>query len=234
MAGLYLQSIEYEPIGERSLFERWEEGVEADLAPPLAVRDPHYRARIVATFAPYLGSGRRLVSVGAGNGFVEVELAAAGWDVLASDPAPSARALCGAKGLRTAELDLTDSKELGVFDAIYCDGVMGHLWEPAGGCSSAWRALARLGSAGAICVVVNELSEDDVPKFRVRSAPRAAFYRPPAGRVADDARATRRWDLNDQWRYEYVRSGCVRQREILVMRLLMNKGVETEDRSKLA
>jgi SAM-dependent methyltransferase len=230
----YLKSVEYEPAGEPSLFARWADGSRTDLAPPLAVGDPAYRAGIVETFACYLRCGRRLVSVGAGNGFVEAELAAFGWDVVATDCAASARALCRARGLKTAALDVMAHTDVGIFDAIYCDGVMGHLWEPVTRSGSAWRALARLGRAGSICVVSNDISEDRVAQFGVRSDPSAAFYRPPAGTFAKDALATKRWTLVADSTYEYARSGGVRRREILVARLLVDEGIDTEDRSQLA
>lgn len=224
-----LPSVEYEPIGEPSLFDLWERGMRAPLAPPVAVVDPEYRRLIVSVVDNAGAPGRRLVSVGAGNGFVEAELRDNGWDVLATDPASSARRCCRAKGLTTSSFTLLEDGSPGVFDVVYCDGVMGHVWTPSTGLRDAWRALASLGRSGSVAVVANDLSDHDVgPQFRVRSLQEARFYRPPAGTCADDARGTG-WDVRSEAVYEYLRGGTPRRREIVVALLLVDERVEPED-----
>jgi hypothetical protein len=225
-----LPSVAYEPPGEPSLFERWEAGADTDLPPPLAVCDPEYRSEVVRIIGCYGNKGRRLVSIGAGNGHVEEALAGEGWDVLATDLAASALRICRAKGLMTAPFDLMEDAPIGHFDVIYCDGVMGHLWHPASASVPAWTALAALGHPDSICVVSNDLSDDDeAPRFTVRTSPGAAFYRPPASWFGRDARSTTLWSVESEQTYEYVRAGAARRREIVVARLLVNEGIEPKD-----
>jgi hypothetical protein len=227
-----LRSIVYEPPGEPSMFDLWEAGAVAALAPPLAVRCAAYRRRIVGLLEPYRRPGSRLVSVGAGNGFAEAALAEAGWDVVATDPAESALRHCRAKGLATLRFALLVDPAPGVFEAVYCDGVMGHLWSPAGGCEPVWRGLAALGSGGTIAVVSNDLADGARgAQFAVRSDPAARFYRPPPGVFAGEAARSGLWKVVSQSSYDYVRGGTPRRREIVVARLLVNERIETEDRA---
>jgi 2-polyprenyl-3-methyl-5-hydroxy-6-metoxy-1,4-benzoquinol methylase len=227
-----LPSVDYEPTGELSLFERWESGEETALQPPLAVRDRRYRELVVHMLEGYRADGRaRLVSLGAGNGFIEAELQNAGWDVLATDATDSALAMCKKRGLQTKRFCLLKDEDLAMsFDLIYCDGVMGHLWQPKSNCQFVWTAIARLGRQGSMAVVSNDLADIDAsPNFRVRGSPSAQFYRPTAGSLLLDARLTRLWEPHSTQIYEYFRRGSARRRELLATRLLVDKGVEAED-----
>ena len=216
----HLPSILYEPAGELSLFDRWESGSAETVQPPLAVHDPLYRSLVVELLSPYRTPGAVLIGVGSGNGYGERALAAAGWDVLATDRADSALRLCRAKGLATARFELlSPDAPPGTFDAIYCDGVMGHLWEPARGSRPAWEALAAVARSGAICLVSNDLADDDEHAcFVVRASADAAFYRPPTGRYAAEACATGRWSVEFECLYRYDRAGVIRRREIVAVR----------------
>jgi glycine hydroxymethyltransferase len=226
-----LQAISYEPSDEPSLFDQWEVGEDAALQPPLSVTDAAYRQTIVETLAPYRRFGRRLVSIGAGNGLTELALSQAGWDVLATDSAESAVRLCLAKGLNAQQIGLFSADALGTFDAIYCDGVLGLLWHPDDGVSAAFRALARLGTKTSVCLVSNDLADtDERPQFTVRALPGVYFYRPPERWFAQDAQATGLWTVEAKHMYRYKRMGSARRREILVLRLLMNERVEADDR----
>lgn len=225
-----LPSFAYEPPGQPSLFERWEAGAATDLPAPLAVRDGAYRSEVVRIIGRYRSAGSRLVSIGAGNGCLEAALAQEGWEVLATDPAVNALRICRAKGLATARFALLADPPIGPFDVIYCDGVMGHLWDSRFVSIPAWSALAALGHRHSICVVSNDLSDDDqTARFAVRTAPGAAFYRPPAGWYASDASSTGLWAVESEQLYSYVRAGAARRREILVTRLLADEWVEPED-----
>ena len=191
------------------------------MQPPLAVHDPAYRSLLVELLARYRTPGARLIGVGSGNGYGERALADAGWGVLATDPTESAVRLCGAKGLAAMRFELLSrDASPGAFDAVYCDGVLGHLWDPDDGSAPAWEALAGLGRPGAVCLVSNDLADDDdKPRFVVRAAAYAAFYRPPAGRYAADALATGCWSIELERIYRYDRAGVMRRREIVVARL---------------
>lgn len=216
-----LPSVAYDPANGPSLFDTWEAGGRTSLAPPLSVVDAGYRAHVADILRGYLGAGARLVSVGAGNGCVEVELANAGWDVVATDVSASALRICRRKGLPTTRFDLDVVEPIGQFEMIYCDGVMGHMWTPGSRCTSCWSALATLGRPGARCLVSNDLADDDEDaQLNVRSSPGAAYYRPPAGWFARDAMATARWTVESEHLYVYERDGTVRRREQILARLI--------------
>jgi len=227
-----LPSVEYEPPNEASLFDRWEAGDYTSLLPPISVRDADYRALIVRLLGRYITLGTHLVSIGAGNGFVECDLAKAGWDVLATDRAESALRVCRSKGLRALQFQLMQDGAFGTFDAIYCDGVMGHLWRADVGTRSAWSALADLSRPSGVVLAANELADDDEgPMFAVRTCAAARFFRPPVGWFGLDAMATGRWRVESQLLHAYMRGGTLRRREIVIARLLVDKGKELQDSS---
>jgi len=222
--------VDYEPAGQPSLFDRWEQGADAPLQAPLAVADSAYRAWLLEMFASHCEPGSRVISVGAGNGCMESALRDAGWDVLATDPATSALGYCRAKGLATARYRLGEGIDIGPFDAIYCDGVLGHTWEPASKTRHAWQELGRLGHAGSVCLVSNDLADDDESaRFVVNGTPGASFYRPPAGDFGHEAIETGKWSIQAEAIYRYSRRGSPRRRELLVTRLLVDKRVKPED-----
>lgn len=225
-----IPAIAYEPHGEPSLFDLWEVGADAALPAPLGVRDAAYRAKVVGILAAFRNDSRRLVSVGAGNGHVEAMLARDGWEVLATDPASCALAICRDKGLSTARFELLVDSPPDRFDVIYCDGVMGHLWDPRSASIPAWRALAGLGRCGSVCLVSNDLSDDDrSSRFAVRGSATAAFYRPPARWYGCEATATGLWRIEAEYHYRYRRRGVLRRRELVIARLLADERIEPED-----
>lgn len=233
MSGPLLPSIEYEPRGRPSLFDRWETEGKANIQAPLAVRDPEYRAVLLRILEDLPVPKRRLIGIGSGNGHMEAELAAAGWDVLATDPCASALRHCASKGLATTRLTLGEDLGGVRFDVSYSDGVMGHLWEPGRGTARTWKALARLGDRGSFHVTSNDLSEDDRhARFAVNASPRAAFYRPPAGTFEREATNDGIWTEVSTHIYAYLRRGVEpRRREILVLKLLLDERVEAKDLS---
>lgn len=235
MSGRGLPSIEYEPPGQPSLFDRWEVERSANVQAPLAVRDPDYRTRLLGVFEGIPTPGRRLIGIGSGNGLMEAELAAAGWDVLATDPCASALRHCADKGLATARFalgeDLRDDLGGERFDVSYSDGVIGHLWVSGRGTSGAWQALTRLGKPGSFHVTSNDLSDDDQhTRFSITASSRAAFFRPPPGTFEREATADGSWGVVSTFIYRYLRRGVeLRRREILVLKLLLDERVEAEN-----
>lgn len=226
-----LRSVDYEPAGEPSLFARWERDEAAAITAPLAVRDPDYRQLVVDLLEPHRRAGARLLSVGAGNGFAEAALQQHGWDVLATDRAQAAVELCSAKGLRARRFDLLTDPPAGRFEALYCDGVLGHLWRHDTATSAAWAALAKMATPHALCLVSNDLADDDTaPTWRVRSAEDASFYRPPSDWFARDAAQTGRWAVVLQHVHSYLRAGEPRRRELVVARLLVDDRVVAQGR----
>ncbi|HEX8736847.1 MAG TPA: hypothetical protein VF721_16055, partial [Pyrinomonadaceae bacterium] len=83
-----LPSVDYDGVdeyGSQSLFAIWESGQTSQMPAPLSVRLPRYRRLIVELIKRYGAKPpASVLSIGAGNGFTEAELAAAGFDVLAT------------------------------------------------------------------------------------------------------------------------------------------------------
>ena len=228
-----IRSIDYEPDGQPSLYRLWECDSVAAVTAPIAVRSSEYREAVAAMLAQHFRRGATLLSVGAGNGFAEVALMDRGWHVTATDRTADSLVQCQAKGLHTARLDLLSDPPFGQFDALYCDGVLGHLWEAKRGTASAWLALAGHARPGAVCLTSNDLADDDSDAcFRVRSDPEAGFYRPPAGWFAQEAARTGLWRQEVDQMYFYQRGGEWRRRELVLMRLLVNDRVVAEHRQQ--
>lgn len=222
-----ITSIAYDPPLRPSLYELWESGTHAPIAPPLSVTDPEYRSAAVAALAPYRTLFTRMLSVGAGNGFTEQALQRDGWDVLATDCVAAAGDFCRGKGLPFRQLCLgTDEPaDLGRFGVVYCDGVIGHLWHEQSGTARAWRALRRLATSDGILLTSNDLSEGNQAEFKVRGHPDAGFYRPPAGELAASA-ALEGWQVESTAHYQYDRGGP-RLRELLLLRASAHRDRET-------
>lgn len=214
-----LPSIDYEPADGPSLFDRWERDDDSgELPRTLAVRDERYRTFIAAALAASTPPGWRLISVGAGNGFVESDLARIGWDVVATDISSSALAHCAAKGLKVARLDLLAGPPPGRFDVVYADGLLGHLWEAHSGCRRAWRSFEALAAPNAVLCVSNDLADtDEAAQTAVYGSNRARFFRPPDGWFTLDAERNSNWVAQATSQYRYVRRGRSRRREVLVL-----------------
>lgn len=225
-----LPSVDYDRVGEESLFGMWESGEATDMLAPLSVRRPRYRrliAGILRRYAPTQTA--RVLSIGAGNGFTEAELAAAGFNVLATDRSDIALRFCKRKGLVTAKYEFPEepSVHLHGFDVVYCDGVLGHLWRPATGCQEFWVKATKFCKRDALMLLSNDLSETDTaPTLGVRTDPGAKFFRPPAGWFARDAQASGLWQPEATRTLRYRRQGLLRRREILILRRsLVDEGV---------
>jgi SAM-dependent methyltransferase len=216
-----------------SVYERWERDPDCDPPAPLAVRDATYRGLIRRVLEPHRRDGSSLLSVGAGTGRMEADLADRGWRVLASDTSDAALQICGEKGLATARFCLTRDELSDRFGVIYCDGVLGHVWDPRRKCEDAWRALAALGCPDACYLLSNDLADDDSgPCLSVRGAPDARFYRPPGGWFAAEAVSTGRFKPLTSTVYTYRRRSTPRRREIITMSLV-DERVEPQDRVQI-
>jgi SAM-dependent methyltransferase len=111
-----------------SLLEIWEHGeADADSITP-ATYCPAYRAWIGAYLDDLLeGTTGRLVSLGCGNGFVERDLIARGYDVLGVDVAPEAVELARKKGVPAVVADVRCWDPATTPNVVYADGLFGHL-----------------------------------------------------------------------------------------------------------
>jgi|BarGraNGADG00212_1021973.scaffolds.fasta_scaffold04550_3 hypothetical protein len=224
-----LPTIPYEPSVGPSLYDLWESDAAPTFGAPLSVRDASYRELVVSIIQSHAGRRRTLLGIGSGNGLVEAELQRQGWDVLATDCLDSALRSCEDKGLKARRFRLTEDEAFRKFDVLYCDGVFGHLWQPSISCVDAWLALAELGCVDTFAIVSNDLADDDTTAiFTVHGSAEARFYRPTAGSVIADAEATGKWEFECSRIYGYVRRGISRRREIVVMKLLVNDGIEAK------
>jgi SAM-dependent methyltransferase len=239
-----LTSINYdgdESTGLESLFDAWERGATTRMQAPLSVRSPRYRSIIVGLIKRLQGrDAGTVLSIGAGNGFTELALSEAGFDVLATDKSAAAVAYCREKGLNALKYDFPDGSppSPNKFAVLYCDGVLGHLWSAQCGYRRTWSRFAELTKENGFLLLSNDLSDDDgSPTLRVSGEPDAQFFRPPLGWLAKDAVASGLWRPQSSRLVRYRRgqdtgAGCgkgrhLRRRELLVLqRSLMNERAE--------
>jgi SAM-dependent methyltransferase len=214
----------------QSLFTVWERGESAQIPAPLSVRRPRYRKIIVRLITKCHPLGARVLSIGAGNGFTEAEMRKEGFDVLATDVSDIALEYCRRKGLKTLKYEFPSESfpAPASFDVIYCDGLLGHLWQSAKGYELCWIRFAKLSYLNSLLIISNDLADvDGMPTLNVTGAPKANFFRPPAGWFLRDAEASGLWRIEKMRLLRYMRRGQLRRREILVLRcLLMNERKE--------
>lgn len=225
------------PSGE-SLFALWERGEGSQIPAPLSVRRWRYRQVIVKLIKRHQHkSCARVLSVGAGNGFTEADLRGEGFRVLATDRSEVALEYCRRKGLETLNYEFP-SQSLPTpekFDVIYCDGLLGHLWQSDQGYARCWTRFAEFARVGALLILSNDLADtDDMPVLNVIGAPEAGFFRPPAGWFPKDAEASQLWTVEEVRLLLYLRRGQPRRREIVSLRYsLVDEGKEENDTSKI-
>lgn len=206
---------------QESLFEQWEKGCDANFPRPLSVRSKSYRQLLSQIIKKFLNSeSNTILSIGSGNGFMERDLALDGFSVLASDKSDQALFFCKEKKLETLRLDiLTDNViDIGEFDLVLCDGVLGHCWKPASGLLATWEKLALLTKPGKFLVISNDLADDDRINTEVFGHPGKFFFRPPVGWFSNDAAKTGKWHLGETQIILYERrfNEAMRMREVLV------------------
>lgn len=204
-----------------SLFAVWETGKPAQMPAPLSVRRPRYRRLIVKLITKHVSrSQSRVLSIGAGNGFTEAEIQMQGYDVLATDVSEIALEYCRRKDLKTLRYEFPTqlfSLPSG-FDVIYCDGLLGHLWQLDQTYAGCWSRLAKLANTDALLVLSNDLADtDDAPVLKVMGLPEVSFFRPPAGWFAKAAEASGFWRVKETRLLRYLRRGLPRRREILAL-----------------
>lgn len=229
----FLPYIDYDAseVSGESLFALWERGESGQMPAPLSVRQPRYRRLIIELMKRHHPSLHATVlSIGAGNGFTEADLVSAGFDVVATDSSEVALEFCRQKGVKTVRYEFPNHPPtaLNQFDVIYCDGLLGHLWQPERGYIHCWTRFAEFAKFRSLLILSNDLADtDNGPTLRVTGAPKASFFRPPAGWLAQDAKASHLWTLEEARVLRYSRRGLPRRREILLLRyLLMDKGKE--------
>jgi hypothetical protein len=206
----------------QSLFARWERGERTTPPAPLATRSRHYRRLIVKIIQNLLPiSNGTLISLGAGNGFAETALTAAGFKVLATDISDTALLFCQAKGLAVRQIDVSCDfpMDIGTFDALYADGLLGHIYDDNGQVATLWTRMSSLLNRSGVAVFSNDLSDhDDCPNWTVRGHPSWSFYRPPKDTFSTDAVNSGHWACIGSCILRYRRpERGLRRRELLAL-----------------
>lgn len=148
----------------RNIYEIWETGGAFNDSVTPSTWCEEYRHWVVNQLEEQLGydTSKNIISIGCGNAFVEQDLVQKGYSVLAMDINESAVQLAQDKGVPALVADIYDWKPEGTnVDLIYCDGVLGHLYEEEAQCR---HALARLRSwlrpGEGILLISNDASKD--------------------------------------------------------------------------
>jgi len=201
--------------------ERWRRGQVTRPPAPLAARSRRYRQILHKLIARYVGAKPiRIISVGAGAGVFESELAGIGHGVTALDNHPEALEVCRKAGLDTIYYDISRPPSgLGEHDCVYVDGVLGH-FHPEQTLPNVFIHLAQLCSPGGYLVISNDLADhDQVFNFTTAQFPDSRFYRPPAHQFGAWAEASRYWRICRARPLLYHRpTRGMRRREVVVMR----------------
>lgn len=121
--------------GEPNLFQIWDGGgARGDSVTP-STYSAEYRLWMHDKLIHHMKRNgvAGLLSLGCGNAAVEGEVVRAGYRVLGVDAMPEAVELARSKGVEAIRADLTSWTPEEPWAVIYMDGVLGHLYRPAGG-----------------------------------------------------------------------------------------------------
>lgn len=226
MSGL-LHSIDYErpeAPDDRCLFDYWEFGrAHRGMSTP-SVASRVYRSLIVSFICHHVPCRTaRLISLGCGNGFTETALQKEGIRVTATDVSPVAVSYARVKGLQARVLDVRNVEaSADMFDIVYCDGLMGHLWSRESKFGWFFRAVRNLLRTGGLLVVSNDLADDDDQVcLAVTGRSESGFFRGPRWYITRQLIDCGRWSVIDDRVVEYDRPGRgIRRRQILAATVL--------------
>ncbi len=162
---------------ERSLFDEWERGVPRGDSTTPSICSPTYRWWILEHLRNAVNRDRKnlLLSLGAGNAFVERVLCREGYPVLAVDALPEAVDLARGAGVPSICRNLYNwDAPSEYWDVIYADGLLGHLHDGHDGAHVALRLLhGWLKSSGTV-VISNDSPKSDEPVQQSSNVP--GFY----------------------------------------------------------
>jgi hypothetical protein len=130
---------------DESLFESWERGEARGDSTTPSVCSPAYRTWMLGELRTALSQadGGSLLSLGAGNAFIERILVDEGYDVLAVDFLQSAVDVALRATVPAIREDIRTWDPGSAWDVVYADGLLGHLYGGQGGCTE---VLARMRS----------------------------------------------------------------------------------------
>ncbi len=130
---------------EEDLFQVWERGEARGDSTTPSVCSPAYRTWMLDRLRTALAKadGGSLLSLGAGNAFIERILVEEGYDVLAVDFLQSAVDVALRATVPAIREDIRTWDPGSRWDVVYADGLLGHLYGGEGGCTE---VLARMRS----------------------------------------------------------------------------------------
>ncbi|HTA05469.1 MAG TPA: methyltransferase domain-containing protein [Solirubrobacteraceae bacterium] len=171
---------------EMSIYEEWEHGIARGDSTTPSISSPTYRWWILEHLRNALDRDRKnlLLSLGAGNAFVERVLGREGYPVLAVDALDEAVELARQAGVPAICQNLyTWDARPRYWDVVYADGLLGHLHD---GNDGAHRALCRfydwLKPTGGTVVISNDAPKTDEPVQQSANVP--GFYWLSTGWIA--------------------------------------------------
>lgn len=227
-----LPSINYnKPITgqSKSLFEFWESGeFPLNISTP-SVAIEAYRARLLRLFHKFSNCKKDfIISIGCGNGFIELELQNAGFAVVATDTNDKAVEIIQGKGLHGFRFDIVkdDTNKLVKADLIYADGLMGHIWHERFGYTQFFRKLYSMLKPGGRVIVSNDLCDENAEQgsLSVNADRRAQFYKSVPGYVATQIKETGLFVIVCEEIFVYERPGRGhRRREIVLCEIKNSK-----------
>lgn len=130
----------------RTIYEIWEEGsaFNDSVTPSTYCND--YRNHMVLKISSLCAGRGRVFSIGCGNAFVEADLLSRGLHVQAIDCNAQAVELAASKGVEAFIADYFTLPEghLATFDAVYADGLLGHVYRPEQGLDAFFETMRAL------------------------------------------------------------------------------------------
>ena len=148
----------------RNIYQIWEAGGAFNDSVTPSTWCEEYRQWIVAQLEQQLrfDISKRVLSVGCGNAFVEQVLCQKGYKVMGMDINETAVQLARHKGVPAVMGDIYDwEPDAKNIDLIYCDGVLGHLYQEETRCQVALdRLRSWLKPREGILLISNDASKD--------------------------------------------------------------------------
>ncbi|WP_243653218.1 class I SAM-dependent methyltransferase [Pseudonocardia endophytica] len=156
----------------RNLFEIWESGdARGDSITP-ATCDEGYRRWMRRRLGELLaGPEEGLLSVGAGNAAIEVDVLAAGHRVMAVDVIAEAVDLARSKGLEAEVGDVREWRPAEQWSVVYADGLLGHVYDPAQGLAPVLGHVRSWLRPGGALVLSNDRPPTDDPSVPAGGVP---------------------------------------------------------------
>ncbi|GAA4215977.1 hypothetical protein [Microbispora amethystogenes] len=148
---------------EATIYDIWESGGAYNDSITPSTYVPEYRSHMVLKILSLTSDGSGVFSLGCGNGFVEADLVHCERKVRAMDYNEEAVRLTRQKGVDafTADYFALTAGDVGDAEAVYADGLLGHLFDPVEELRPALGKLESLGlRSGTRLVFSNDAPRD--------------------------------------------------------------------------